>query len=105
MSAPRGKRRRLRQEETGDGESSAVPLTPVVDALRAWRLDEARRNSIAPFVILHDRTLLAIASMLPQSSDDLLAIPGIGPAKLATYGEAILSIVATAGAVPDVRAE
>lgn len=97
--APRGKRRRLRQEESGgDGESSAIPLTPVVDALRAWRLDEARRNSIAPFVILHDRTLLAIASMLPQSTEDLLSIPGIGPAKLASYGDAILSIVATVSA-------
>jgi hypothetical protein len=31
--------------------------------------------------------------MRPQSSDDLLAIPGIGPAKLATYGGAILAIV------------
>lgn len=97
--APRGKRRRLRQEESGgDGESSAIPLTPVVDALRAWRLDEARRNSVAPFVILHDRTLLAIASMLPQSTEDLLSIPGIGPAKLASYGDAILSIVATVSA-------
>jgi ATP-dependent DNA helicase RecQ len=95
--SPRGKRRRSRQDEAErDIESSAVPLAPVVDALRAWRLDEARRNSIAPFVILHDRTLLAIASTLPKSSDDLLAVPGIGPAKLASYGDAILSIVATA---------
>ncbi len=92
----RGKRRRIRQEEGKRGAGhSATPLAPVLDALRAWRLDEARRNSIAPFVVLHDRTLLAIASTLPQSSDDLLAIPGIGPAKLATYGDAILSIVAT----------
>ena len=64
-----------------------------MEALRAWRLDEARRNAIAPFVILHDRTLLAIASVLPRTTDDLLAIPGIGPAKLASYGDAILRIV------------
>jgi superfamily II DNA helicase RecQ len=74
----------------------AIERLMVLDGvLASWRLDEARRNSIAPFVVLHDRTLLAIASTLPQSSDDLLAIPGIGPAKLATYGDAILSIVAT----------
>jgi ATP-dependent DNA helicase RecQ len=92
----RGKRRRIRQEEGKRGAGhSATPLAPIVDALRAWRLDEARRNSVAPYVVLHDRALLAIASTLPQSSDDLLAIPGIGPAKLATYGDAILSIVAT----------
>jgi ATP-dependent DNA helicase RecQ len=92
--APRGKRRRVR-DGRGErvAERSATPLAPIVDALRAWRLDEARRSSIAPFVVLHDKTLLAIASTLPRSSEDLLAIPGIGPAKLATYGNAILAIV------------
>ena len=89
----RGKRRRGKQEEAGRIDPLAEPRAEIVDALRAWRLDEARRNSVAPFVVLHDRTLLAIASTLPQSSDDLLAIPGIGPAKLATYGDAILAIV------------
>jgi superfamily II DNA helicase RecQ len=42
---------------------------------------------------MHDRTLLAIASTLPRSSEDLLAISGMGPAKLATYGDAILAVV------------
>jgi ATP-dependent DNA helicase RecQ len=94
--APRGKRRRIR-DERGErmAERSATPRAPIVDALRAWRQDEARRNSIAPFVVMHDRTLLAIASTLPRSSGDLLAIPGIGPTKLAAYGDAILSIVAS----------
>ena len=72
---------------------SAVPIEPVAAALRSWRLEEARRQGVAPFVILHDRTLTAIASALPRSSNDLLAIPGIGPAKVAAYGEAILRIV------------
>jgi hypothetical protein len=29
----------------------------------------------------------------PRTNDDLLAIPGMGPAKLASYGDAILRIV------------
>jgi ATP-dependent DNA helicase RecQ len=73
--------------------SSSAPQQPVVDALRAWRLDEARRNAVAPFVILHDRTLIAIASELPDSPGELGSIPGIGPTKLASYGAAILNIV------------
>jgi ATP-dependent DNA helicase RecQ len=90
----RGRRRRNSRIRSDDAvHPSAAPHEGIVEALRAWRLDEARRNAIAPFVILHDRTLLAIASALPQSSDDLLAIPGIGPAKLATYGEEILRLV------------
>jgi ATP-dependent DNA helicase RecQ len=77
-----------------EGGAEAKPLDTVVEALRAWRLEQARRRAIAPFVILHDRTLAAIATSLPRSAAELHAIPGIGPAKLAAYGDAILAVVA-----------
>jgi ATP-dependent DNA helicase RecQ len=94
----RGKRRRaIKKEPDRIMPSSSPPRAPIVEALRAWRLNEARRSAIAPFVILHDRTLLAIASELPRSPGELSAIPGIGPAKLASYGEAILNIVKGSG--------
>ena len=67
----------------------------VVDALRTWRRDEARRRAIAPFVILHDRTLVAIAELSPQSMAELDSVPDIGPAKLAEYGDAILTVIAS----------
>ena len=69
------------------------PLDAVVEALRAWRLEQARRRAIAPFVILHDRTLHAIATSRPRSIAELRAVSGIGPAKLTAYGDAILSVV------------
>ena len=74
----------------------APPVPEVVAALRAWRLDEARRKAIAPFIILHDRTVTAIAAALPRSIDELHDVPGIGPAKLAEYGAAIVAVVASA---------
>jgi len=89
--------KRARRRVTGQASTpSTPPSAPVVDGLRAWRLEEARQRGIAPFVILHDRTLLAIAASLPRSTNELSVLPGIGPAKLASYGEAILSIVSTA---------
>jgi ATP-dependent DNA helicase RecQ len=96
-AATPGKRRRIRKRLGEPSFDVSVPPPSVVEALRAWRLDEARRNAIAPFVILHDRTLLAIASHLPRSAQELSEIPGIGPAKLAAYGEAILNIVKGSG--------
>ena len=69
----------------------------LVDALRTWRLDEARRRGIAPFIILHDRTLMAIASVRPRNVDALLDVPGIGPAKCATYGQGILEALERVG--------
>ena len=98
IAAPREKpapsaRKKSRKTRADAASSSSEAQQPIVDALRAWRLDEARRNAIAPFVVLHDRTLIAIASELPGSPGELSSIPGIGPAKLASYGDAILNIV------------
>jgi ATP-dependent DNA helicase RecQ len=67
---------------------------PLFVRLRAWRLEIARRDKIAPFMILHDSVLHAIAAVRPNSSDSLSQISGIGPAKLAKYGEQVLQVVA-----------
>ncbi len=32
-----------------------------MEALRAWRLEQARSQAVHPYVVLHDRTLLEIA--------------------------------------------
>jgi ATP-dependent DNA helicase RecQ len=79
-----------------DGRSghSGVSAAGVSDALRAWRIEQARRRGVPPYVILHDRTLDAIAASLPRSRDELRGLPGIGPAKLDAFGDAILGLVA-----------
>jgi ATP-dependent DNA helicase RecQ len=102
----RARRKRPRSESfpqrgsRGPARDDAVTESPeippdqaTVTALREWRLAEARRLAIAPFIILHDRTLMAIAAARPQSTDELLAVPGIGPGKAAEYGDAIISVV------------
>ena len=62
----------------------------ILNALRTWRRDEARTRAVPAYVVLHDKTIDAIARERPRSAADLGEIPGIGPAKLAAYGEAIL---------------
>ncbi|HVC55553.1 MAG TPA: DNA helicase RecQ [Stellaceae bacterium] len=64
------------------------------EALRAWRLDEARRQQVPPYVIFHDATLIEIARRRPRSLDRLTEIPGIGRSKLDRYGAALLALVA-----------
>jgi ATP-dependent DNA helicase RecQ len=61
--------------------------------LKDWRLQRARADGIPAYVVFHDTTLGAIAERRPASLDDLLAIRGIGPAKLERYGEDVLRIV------------
>jgi ATP-dependent DNA helicase RecQ len=67
---------------------------PIFEALRAWRLEEARRQVVPPYVIFHDATLIEMARGRPTSLAVLKRIPGIGRSKLDRYGEAILAVLA-----------
>ncbi|MCL2785318.1 MAG: DNA helicase RecQ [Propionibacteriaceae bacterium] len=60
-------------------------------ALRQWRLAQAKARGVAPFVIFHDATLKAIAAKKPRTLEELSTISGVGETKLASYGEAILN--------------
>ena len=68
------------------------------EALRAWRLAEARRQELPPYVIFHDATLIEIARRRPASLAALAQIPGIGRSKLDRYGDAVIAVVAAAAA-------
>ncbi len=77
-------------------DRAAPPLeTPaeLVDALRGWRLTEARRRGLPAFCILSNRDLLAIARARPQDEEALLMVRGMGPKRVGDYGQAILDIV------------
>ncbi len=68
----------------------------LVDRLKAWRLERARSQGVPAFVVFNDRTLEAIVSARPSSPEDLLEVPGIGPAKLEAYGDDLLDLLADA---------
>ncbi|MGH9093676.1 MAG: 3'-5' exonuclease, partial [Acidimicrobiales bacterium] len=70
-----------------------------VEALRSWRTGVARASGVPAHVVLHDRSLEALASLRPATPDELLAVPGLGPVKAARYGSTLLSLLArpTAG--------
>lgn len=62
------------------------------EALREWRRDTAKTAGLPPYVVFHDRTLVAIAERNPDSQDDLVDISGFGEKKLAQYGVAVLEV-------------
>ena len=66
------------------------------EALRDWRLETAKAKGVPPYVIFHDRTLAAIATERPGSSDELRAISGVGEKKAGRYAEDIARIVSEA---------
>ena len=66
---------------------------PYFDALRQWRLSEAREQEIPPYVIFHDSVLRDIAREQPDSRDGLGCIKGVGASKLDRYGTAVLTVL------------
>lgn len=52
-------------------------------------------------MVLHDRTLTAIAQARPASLKQLLEISGMGPAKAERFGEAIRGLCAGLCAAKD----
>jgi ATP-dependent DNA helicase RecQ len=74
-----------------------LPSPDLFERLRAWRLAKARADNVPPFVIFSDETLRGIAALKPQTPQALLAIRGIGSAKVEKYGAEVLAIVADAG--------
>ena len=63
---------------------------PVFQALKAWRLERAKRDGVPAYVIFHDTTLQEIAEASPGSIVQLAHISGVGPAKLERYGSEVL---------------
>ena len=65
------------------------------ERLRALRLRLAQEAGVPPYVIFHDATLAAMAAARPATEEELLALPGVGEKKLATYGKAFLGEIAS----------
>jgi DNA topoisomerase-3 len=74
----------------------AVTASPVEEALRSWRLLEARRRGVPAFRIFSDQTLRTIAQRRPAKAAELIAIPGIGMSAVEKYGRQIYQICQTA---------
>ncbi|TPV98038.1 MAG: ATP-dependent DNA helicase RecQ [Beijerinckiaceae bacterium] len=78
-----------------------APLTAnqnrLLARLKAKRLEVARQQKQPAFIIFHDRVLIEMAQIRPKTREDMQAIPGIGPEKLARYGSIFLAVIANCG--------
>lgn len=63
------------------------------EGLRSWRLEQARRQGVPPYVVFHDRTLIEIAQASPTTLEALARLGGVGRAKLERYGEELLQLL------------
>lgn len=64
----------------------------VFEQLRILRSAIAKQNSVPPYVVFSDKTLLEIAQKLPQNKIEMLQVGGIGDVKFERYGAEFLTL-------------
>jgi ATP-dependent DNA helicase RecQ len=75
----------------------SAPQQALAARIREWRAGEAKRLGVPAYVVLHDRTMLAIAATQPLNPKQLLEVDGMGATKVERFGSALLEICKSAG--------
>ena len=65
----------------------------IIQALREWRLKKSRQENVKLFMILQNKTMDAIADIMPQNREEFVQIKGLGERKYEKYGEEILGLL------------
>jgi ATP-dependent DNA helicase RecQ len=60
------------------------------EGLRELRKELADRAGVPAYIVFNDRTLREMVARRPGTADELLDVPGVGPAKLERWGAAFL---------------
>jgi DNA helicase-2/ATP-dependent DNA helicase PcrA len=84
-------------------EAAVAEPSEGFEALKAWRLERARRDEVPAYLVFHNSTLEEIAGRRPRSLAELGAVPGVGPAKLDRYGEEVLAALSEQEVEQEVR--
>ena len=66
--------------------------SPLMNALVEWRLTAARSDGVPAYVIAPDTLLIDIAAQRPTTIPALRRMKGMGPSRLARYGNEIIEI-------------
>jgi len=88
------KRKPRKKEFPKSTETLADPASErIEEELKLWRTAKAKERGIPPYCVFSNQVMRNIAVARPGANEDLLAIPGIGPTIIRTYGADILKIV------------
>ena len=87
------KARRLKKLVKLDDEPGIVNEA-LRERLQEWRTARFKKDNIPAYMIMHQSTLMAIASRVPKTKAELMRIKGFGEESFKKYGEEILAITA-----------
>ena len=62
------------------------------EKLQEWRTAQFKKDNVPAYRIMHQSTLMTIASVIPHTKSELMRIKGFGEESFRKYGEDILAI-------------
>jgi len=65
------------------------------ESLRSLRKNLADAQRVPAYIVFSDKVLWELAARRPATAQEMLAVPGVGPAKLERYGHAFLEVLKT----------
>ena len=71
----------------------------ILAKLKKWRAEKADLEKCELYRIFPNKTIEEIATLLPQSKEELLAIKGVGEKKIQKYGNDMLAIVSEGSSI------
>ena len=74
--------------------TAAIHKSDLFETLRQLRLQIAREESVPPYIVFTDKTLIDMCEKLPQNEDEMLGVSGVGQNKLQKYGSRFLQEIA-----------
>ena len=92
-------------DDRGDGHVSVMEESPksapveemaINEELRSrlmeWRTERHKEESVPVYMIMHNKTLLGIAALVPKTKEEFMAVKGFGAMKWEKYGEELMKI-------------
>ncbi len=88
------KKKTIRKKlKTKEATQKLIGNLEIFETLRKLRLELARAESVPPFKVFSDKTLIEMSSHLPRTVEDFLEINGVGQVKANKYAKIFLESI------------
>ncbi len=80
-------------EVADEGKKGVDNRDEIIKNLKAFRLEQSRKEKIKPYYIFNDAQMEDIINKNPQTKEELLQLSGFGNVKVEKYGDEIIKIL------------
>ena len=84
---------KVKKKQAPAYDESDIDHPELFEMLKVWRNAKAKELDIAHFQILYQRVLIQIVVCLPDTTAELLKIPGVGKKTIENYGKELVELV------------